>query len=277
MPEAPLDIVARDLRFDLAERPDPAWFDGDPLKTAIMDGFAVMLPEGERFFIRSLRHYLDRITDPAIRQDIQGYAVQEAYHTREHEAYNAALRRLGHDVDEMERRTRAGLARARTPFTRLLVTCAIEQVTYAFARFNLARPDLFAQANPAYRRLWIWHALEELEHSAVSLRVLRAVTPGMPRWKRYIARVTVLNWVLLMMTRDAARNIRALAVRAGVRGRWRSWRHALWLLFGRPGFVRGALLPLLAFYIPGYDATRPADAELVRRGRAALAAELAAA
>jgi predicted metal-dependent hydrolase len=49
-----------------------------------------------------------------------------------------------------------------------------------------------------------------------------------------------------------------------------------WLLFGRPGFLRAALPPLLAYYRPGYTGQRAADAVLVERGRAALAAEVGA-
>jgi predicted metal-dependent hydrolase len=197
MPDVCLDIIPRDLRFGLIENADAAWFDGDPLKSAIMDGFAVLLPVGERFFIRSLRHYIGQIDDPVVRQDIQGYAVQEAFHTREHEAYNQALRNLGYDVDAMEAEVRALLDTDAAPFQRLLVTCAIEQITYAFARLLLSRPGLLRDSRPAYRRLWTWHALEELEHSAVSLRVLRAVTPNLPGWKRYLARVSLMSVVLV--------------------------------------------------------------------------------
>ncbi|MFM7612391.1 MAG: metal-dependent hydrolase, partial [Alphaproteobacteria bacterium] len=80
MPDAALDIIPRDLRFDLIENADAAWFGGDPLKSAIWDGFAVLFPDGERFFIRSLRQYIDQIDDPMVQQDIRGYAVQEAFH-----------------------------------------------------------------------------------------------------------------------------------------------------------------------------------------------------
>jgi predicted metal-dependent hydrolase len=271
--ETALDIIPRDLRFDLVANADAAWFDGDPLKTAIMDGFAVLLPEGERFFIRSLRHYVDRIDDPVVRQDIQGYAVQEAFHSREHEAYNEALRKLGHDVDSMEAAVRAKLGEASGPFSRLLVTCALEQMTYGFARFSLSRRALWQGSRPAYRRLWTWHSLEELEHSAVALRVLRAATPNLPGWKRYVARVTAMNIVLARFLPLASRNIKAIAQASGVPVGLRSWPRVLWLLFGRPGFLRAALPPLLAYYRPGYTGRRAADAALVRQGRAALAAE----
>ena len=274
MPDVCLDIIPRDLRFGLIENADAAWFDGDPLKSAIMDGFAVLLPEGERFFIRSLRHYIDRTGDPSVRQDIQGYAVQEAFHTREHEAYNEALRKLGHDVDSMEAAVRAKLGNAKGPLTRLLVTCALEQMTYAFARFSLSRPALWQDSHPAYRRLWTWHGLEELEHSSVALRVLRAATPDLPGWRRYMARVTVLNVVLARFLPLASRNITAMAGASGVQIGVRSWLRVLWLLFGKPGFLRAALPPLLAYYRPGYTGQRAADVALVRQGRAALAAEL---
>jgi predicted metal-dependent hydrolase len=274
MPEVCLDIIPRDLRFGLIENADAAWFDGDPLKSAIMDGFAVLLPVGERFFIRSLRHYIGQIDDPVVRQDIQGYAVQEAFHTREHEAYNQALRNLGYDVDAMEAEVRALLDTDAAPFQRLLVTCAIEQITYAFARLLLSRPGLLRDTRPAYRRLWTWHALEELEHSAVSLRVLRAVTPNLPGWKRYLARVSLMSVVLARFMPLAFRNVRAIARASGVPMGARGGLRLMWLLFGKPGFLRSSLLPLLAYYRPGYSGERAADAELVRQGRAALAAEL---
>jgi hypothetical protein len=276
MPDAALDIVPRDLRFDLIENADAAWLGGDPLKSAIFDGFAVLLPEGERFFIRALRHYVDQIDDPMVRQDIQGYAVQEAFHAREHGAYNAALRKLGNDVDAMEAEARALLDEATGAFARLVVTCALEQWTYALARACLLRPDMLRDSRPAYRRLWIWHALEEIEHSSVSLRVLHAVTPHLPGRRRYLARIRGMNFVLARALPMAFRNIVAMARTSGVPMGARGWLRLMWLLFGKPGFVRAALLPMLAYYRPGYSGDRAGDGELVRRGREALTAELGA-
>jgi len=274
MPDAALDIIPRDLRFDLIENADAAWFGGDPLKSAIWDGFAVLLPDGERFFIRSLRQYIDQIDDPMVRQDIQGYAVQEAFHSREHEAYNQALRRLGHDVDAMEAEARAVLSEATGAFSRLLVTCALEQWTYALARAWLLRPHLYRDSRPAYRRLWIWHALEEIEHSSVSLRVLHAVTPHLSGRRRYLARIRGMNFVLARVLPMALRNIVAMARTSGVAMGARDWLRLMWLLIGQPGVARAALLPVLAYYRPGYSGDRPEDARLVQQGRAALAAEL---
>src|SRR5215212_4723864 len=100
------EITPRDLRFHIDENGERDWFGGDPIKSAYSDGFAVMLPEGERFFIRALKARLGSIEDPDIRAGIQGLCIQEAYHAREHDAYNQALRTLGYDVEAAEREAR---------------------------------------------------------------------------------------------------------------------------------------------------------------------------
>src|SRR4051794_6731979 len=79
-------VVPRDIRFGIAEDPAPDWA-GDLLLSAIIDGFAVLLPVGERCFIRSLKPHAEA------RSGIQGYAMQEAFHTREPESCDAGLAR----------------------------------------------------------------------------------------------------------------------------------------------------------------------------------------
>ncbi len=264
------EIVPRDLRFGILEHADRAWFGGDHMMSVVVDGFAVLLPEGERFFIRSLKHYAPHITDPEVLEGIRGYAVQEAFHTREHESYNAALRALGYDVETMEARLRPLLSGSKAgPVIQLLSTCAIEQVTYALSRFILKRPSLMDRAAPAYRRLWRWHALEELEHSSVALRVLQAAPTGLPAWKRYMARVVVLNVVFVRMTRLAIGNMVLMLGASGRKVGWREKLRLAWVLLGRPGFLWGLLIPYLAYLRPGYlGGGGAADAELVARGRA---------
>jgi predicted metal-dependent hydrolase len=268
MSHATDDIIPRDLRFGIEENADRAWFGGDLMMSVVVDALAVMLPEGERFFIRSLKHYAPDIADAAVQEGIRGYAVQEAYHTREHVAYNAALRALGYDVAGMERRLNRLLGREIGPVLQLMSTCAIEQVTYSLARFILQRPELMARASPAYRRLWQWHALEELEHSAVALAVLRAAPTGLRPWQRYLLRVAVLNAVFAQMVWLAVGNMHAMLRAAGVKTGFRVRLRLAWLLLGRPGFLRGLVMPYLAYLRPGYrGGGGAADGALVARGR----------
>lgn len=266
------DIVPRDLRFGVVEHADRAWFGGDEMLSMVVDAFAVALPEGERFFIRSLKHFAQDIPDAEIQAGIRGYAQQEAFHTREHEAYNAALRKVGYDVDRMEDRARRLLANPRFgPVLRLFSTCAIEQATYALSRFILKRPALMARAAPAYRRLWQWHALEEIEHSSVALQVLRRAPTGMAPWQRYITRVAVLNVVFAQMTWLALANVMTMLRSSRGRVTAGDLMRLAWVLLGRPGFLYSLAVPYFAFLKPGYLGGGSADAELLARGRRFLA------
>lgn len=267
------EIIPRDLRFGVGDHPDPRWLGGDHAGSALVDAFAIMLPEGERYFIRALKPFLPQVTDPELRQDILDFCAQEAFHTREHLGYNAALRSLGYDVDRQENSVRWFFARFDTPLARLYLTCAIEHLTYALSRIVIERPKIMDAAHPAYRRLWRWHALEEVEHSSVGLRVLQAVTPGVPAWKRYLLRVGGLALMFPGMVGlaliSARRNLRATGGPSG----WALLRVALL----RPGWVRRMSPTMLAYFRPGYLGRNPGDAALVATARRALDAELAAA
>jgi len=270
------DIIPRDLRFELDRHADRAWMDGDVLHSIFIDCFAVMLPLGERFFIRSLRHYEQRIPDAFIRLGIQGYAAQEAFHTREHEAYNRGMRQLGYDPDGISERVRRVLPGSDKPFQSLLVTCAIEHLTYCMSCTILSNPRMMAKAKPAYRDLWTWHALEEIEHANVALAVLGEVGRDMPAWKRYLGRCMVMNLTLYKFSREALKNAQAMQRVAGIKPGLRSWSRLAWLAFGRPGWVWRYALPLLSYYMPGHGPRSRRDRAMIATGRAHVAKMLAA-
>lgn len=270
------EIVPRDIRFDISGNAERHWFGGDPLRTAMVDGFSIFLPEGERFFIRSLKHYASKLGDPELIKEINGYAVQEAFHTREHEDYNRTMARLGYDVEEMERPIKYVLGNVSVPLIRLAVTCAIEHLTANFSTMTLRHQDIFADANPAYRRLWMWHALEELEHKAVALDVYKRAAAGMPAWKRYGLRVSAMNGTAFHFSRIFVRNARLHAQADGIKTGFRFWSRFAWLLLVWPGYTRLSLLAFLRYYKPGYDPRKVDDSDLIRKGRAWLANEYAA-
>ncbi|WP_164867768.1 metal-dependent hydrolase [Rhodovarius crocodyli] len=261
------DIIPRDLRFGIDQHADRAWFGDDMMLSALLDSFAVLLPEGERYFIKALRSALPAVTDPEVRAGIQGYAVQEAFHTREHESYNDAMRALGHNVDEMEARVAAALAATKGLPSRVVVTCAIEHLTYTFSHFFLSRPEQLARMKPAYRRLWAWHALEELEHSGVALQVVRDVTGHYSPVKRYLFRVMALNIVIVRLGRLVLTNLIAIMARNGRPMRMRDWLRLLWLEIGPFGIGRVGLLYYAAYMIPGFRGLPARDARMIEAGR----------
>ena len=68
-----------------------------------------MFPDGEDFFVRSVRNYRDQVQDPVLKRQVAGFIGQEAIHGREHRAFNDRLAELGYPVKTVERFTKRGL------------------------------------------------------------------------------------------------------------------------------------------------------------------------
>ncbi len=166
------------LRFEGIPR---RWFRGSAAMSHIANGVNLLFPAGERFFVRSVRHYLPRVTDERLRADVRGFFGQEGRHAREHERFFEIMRAQGFDIDgfletyqrvafeRMERMSPAAL--------NLSVTVALEHFTAVLADNALSDGGL-DEADPRMRRLLLWHAAEEIEHKAVAFDVLRAVHPS---------------------------------------------------------------------------------------------------
>jgi len=57
-----LPIQPRKVAFDVSSVPRH-WNGGDPVLTRFFDALSVHFPEGERFFIQSVRNFKDQVTD----------------------------------------------------------------------------------------------------------------------------------------------------------------------------------------------------------------------
>ena len=66
-------IVPRDPDVDLTKVPRH-WLFGNATATAIANGVNLLFPHGERFFVRSVKHYLEQIDDPAVLTDVIAHA-----------------------------------------------------------------------------------------------------------------------------------------------------------------------------------------------------------
>jgi predicted metal-dependent hydrolase len=153
---------------------------GDPVMSHVVANLSACFPEGEDFFVRSVRHYRDRVTDPALKKDVGGFIGQEAIHGREHRVLNDKLRDLGYPTRAVDRSTKFALGVGERVLPRahqLAITAALEHYTATLAEVLMA--DERARAivtDDEIRNLLLWHALEESEHKAVAFDVLQAVS-----------------------------------------------------------------------------------------------------
>jgi len=165
------------------------WFAGHRAATHLSNALNLLFPVGERFFIRSVRHYLDRVEDdPELMGQIRCFFGQEGNHAREHQRFASFLDSLGYEVqpflDEYER-VQSGIERLLPPILRLSATAACEHFTASLAD-NALRSPVFQEMHPEVKSLLLWHAAEEIEHKAVAYDVLQRVD------SRYTVRVAGL-------------------------------------------------------------------------------------
>lgn len=195
--ESARTIRVRKMDFPFADADIPRWWLYDnPVLTQVANALNLLFPEGERFFIRSVKHYLDRIDDPTLRERVMAFFGQEGRHGHEHERYNRILERQGYDIQRFLRlyeRVAFGMLEPRIPpILRLSTTVALEHFTASLAESALTTRFLDG-AHPLMRQLLRWHAAEEIEHKSVAFDVLKAVDP------RYSVRIAGLALALIQL------------------------------------------------------------------------------
>ena len=169
------------MSFEESFRDVPTHFarNGDLIEGHVIAALSSVFPDGEDFFVRSVRKYRDKVTEPELKRQVAGFIGQEAVHGREHRAFNDRLHQLGYPVKRYERWTKSGLAlreKLLSPMSSLAATAALEHFTATLAELVLTSQEIRdAMGHQAVQDLFVWHALEESEHKAVAFDVYRAV------------------------------------------------------------------------------------------------------
>jgi predicted metal-dependent hydrolase len=153
------------------------WRDRDPVAANFFDSLSALFPQGERFFIQSVRHFRDVVPDD-IARDVRAFIAQEAIHTREHQMFNDQVTAAGFQIHTLEARTEHELSevKRKSALKQLAFTVGLEHFTAALANQILCDDRLLENAPMETARMWRWHAAEEIEHKAVAFDTLFAAT-----------------------------------------------------------------------------------------------------
>lgn len=162
-----------------------------------------LFPEGEDFFVESVRNYRDRIDDPELAAQVRGFIGQEAIHGREHRAFNEALGELGYPVRFLDGRVRIGLgilSRVAPKAHQLALTAALEHYTATLAEVLLTSDTLQTGTDvEEVRELFLWHALEENEHKSVAYDVFQKVC-GKERIRVNVMRLATVGFIAALIS-----------------------------------------------------------------------------
>jgi predicted metal-dependent hydrolase len=206
---------------------------------------SAMFPEGERFFIHAVRHYQKSVNDPKMLADIRGFIGQEAHHGRCHEELNDAIEKLGIPMSMVSENMTARVNMLKNrfgPARQLALTVAMEHFTASLAEFILENPEVLDQAPDTFRKMMIWHSVEEIEHKAVAFDLFRLQVND--EWMR--RRVMVIAMVSLF-SRIAIFQIRILWQTKHLPS-LQEWLGAARFFWGKKGILRANALGVKKFF-----------------------------
>ncbi len=264
------EITVRDIRFGAGAVSSAHWLGEDPFATAFFNALSVTFPQGERFFMDSVRRFKAGLP-PKLAAEAAAFVTQEAMHTREHVAFNKLVAEQGYDVEALEARTRRRLAiaRAREPRVQLAVTMALEHFTAILAHALLARPAHLEGAGAEAQALWRWHAIEEIEHKAVAFDTYMAVDRKTFAPLRWLRRSLVMLVSTIILIDAVGSNMRDLLAQDGIKG-WRAFSGTMRYVFVKPGIARQVAGLYFSYFRPGFHPWAHDDRALIQDAERAL-------
>ena len=225
------------------------WFGGDPFKTMVLTALSGTFPEGERFFVDSVRHYQQNL-NPVLAAQVSGFIGQEAHHGREHDAFNQFMQRKGLPMDRIEKFVTGGMRFLRqrlSPERQLAMTCALEHFTAILAEMALENPDFFGPMDERVKALWYWHAIEESEHKAVAFDVFQDQVGS------YWIRSSQMAINTLEFVFFTGLHTYSLLKARGIQRDWRMHLKGLNEMIGsNPGWLRKMSKAYFAYYKPSF-------------------------
>lgn len=192
-----IGITVRKLQFN-PKAIRRHYFANSPVMSHMLTALSSTFPIGEQFFVHSVRNVRDKVKDEKLQAQIAAFIGQEAMHSKAHAEFNDAWRSDDYHLDRFQ----AWLARKNEyvknlhPKIQLAITCAFEHFTALLGGYILRHPEVLATLDEDAVKLWVWHAIEEIEHRAVAFDVYQAVY-GDDKIRRMIMRSVTTGFASL--------------------------------------------------------------------------------
>ncbi|MFE6127103.1 metal-dependent hydrolase [Streptomyces sp. NPDC056437] len=207
-------ITPRRVSFDWDGTP-LHWIPDEPVATHVINVLHLLLPAGERWFVKVFKEALPMVSDPVLLKDVKGFMGQEATHSVQHSHvldHLAAQRLATEDFTRHVAFLFEKLLGETPPFNapvpprewlrfRLSIIAAIEQFTAVLGDWVLRAEGLDrAGADEIMLDLLRWHGAEEVEHRAVAFDMYQHCGGSrLPRYARRIEGMVVTTPVLLWL------------------------------------------------------------------------------
>ena len=254
-------IKPQRMGFEFGEKVPHYWLDNSYILSHTMNALSVLFPQGEQCFVDAVRYYQDQINDPKLKKEVRGFIGQEAMHSLEHKSMNQHVRDQGMPVEELEEHLEVvlGIAKKLPKRHQLAITCALEHLTAMMADMLLERSDVREDMHETMRPLWVWHAIEETEHKAVTYDVFKQVGGTYAERTFYLAFSTAALGVVAsyFTTRMMLNDRKNFSLKDSALGLWRMW--------GKNGTFSSLVPTWLEYFKPGFHPWDHDNSELIAR------------
>jgi len=171
----------RKLRFDWSNTP-LHWVPDDPFSTHMLNVVHLLLPTGERWFIKVVDEAALMVDDPELKAAIKPFIQQESWHAWAHQVVLDHLAGQGIDTKSYIDKLNNKLQKSLSPlgnkpmnwprrlqrwwlYLRLADIAALEHFTAVLGEWLIQNRGLdYAGADPMMLDLLRWHGAEEIEH-----------------------------------------------------------------------------------------------------------------
>jgi predicted metal-dependent hydrolase len=179
----------RQVRFDWSNLP-LHWVPDDPFATHMMNVLHLLLPEGERHFIKAVLEASSLVDDPELEAAIKPFIQQESWHAWAHQVVLNHLAEQGIDTKSYTDRLGKWLSlslgdppKVFPPllkrwwlYRRLADVASLEHFTAVLGQWVLQNRGLdYAGTDPVMLDLLRWHGAEEIEHRSLVFDVYQHV------------------------------------------------------------------------------------------------------
>ena len=196
----PASFPVRHMDYQFKDVPK-YWCNNDAIFTHYFTAMSTLFPEGESYFVRSVRTLRSKLKNNSkLDRDIGAFIGQEAMHSKEHQAFHQSAQQHGLDPKSLENSVGIVLKTIEKIFPEkwnLLMTVGIEHYTAVLVVYMMEEVNLL-MTDDNVRNLWLWHSVEETEHKAVAFDLYQELYGK--KLDAYIPRVTLYTFSLLLIT-----------------------------------------------------------------------------
>lgn len=196
----PASFPVRRMDYNFENTPK-YWCANDPAMTHYFTGLSTLFPEGESYFVRSVRALREHAKlNEALDREISAFIGQEAMHSKEHHAFHISAQQHGLNPESLEKVTGIVLKGLEKVFSKkwnLLVTVGLEHYTAVLVVSMMETVNEY-MTDKTIRDLWLWHSVEETEHKAVAFDLYEYLYGN--GLNAYFPRVTIFTLSLILIT-----------------------------------------------------------------------------